>query len=266
METFSEKFISSTFGGQQWSPGFYWIPPYLPSLLPNRSYYILDPEFEPYLPSKPGADGAKLTALKNDRPIDNIGKCPEGSAYQHAPVFISLPASEDNNEKRYVYYGTYSQTRYSDKMNRESDAGLTPGLRLCWEYLCCTGWDKGFYDMLVYKKRHAALSTAGDEEGATKETCSEGQESEDDADDEYNSDESVEENVEEMETEGSEAELKSDDGIKVGESASGYSSYGSEAVGGAAIDDPIEEARRIVESRKRGLFAFGERDYEEVVW
>jgi len=360
IETFTRDFIVSTFGGQQWSPGFYWIPPGAPSLLKNRSYSILDPDHEPYLPAVPGAHGAKVTAVFNDTSIDENGQFPEKSAYEHIPLFISFPTALDDSEaKRCVYFGTYSRNRYCDRMDYdtqsilisqavkeywagqltsperpdwatqklihhfwpkptykgplpsaseteqnerklqramtnyledlraweeetrlkvsiltrrdimkafdEPDAGAKPGLRLWWEYLCCTGWDKEFYDMLVYKKRCPVGPVSKGEDEMTKHHEEENEgggnegETEGVSDEEETESESAEEVTEVMSDE-EEFEDESDDGIQVGESASGC----DEAVGGAEVNK-YEEAFKQA-GKTRGLFAFGERDCEDVIW
>ena len=116
-ETFSWAMLTSTFGGQQWSPGFYCIPPHLPSLLTSRSYYIFDSDFEPYLPSAPGARGARVTAFLNNRSVDSHGNSrrkvhmsihPSSSPYRHQTIpktsatFTSEPTAKAATATRWT--------------------------------------------------------------------------------------------------------------------------------------------------------------------
>lgn len=112
MKLFSWDFLDSIFGGIQWSPGLYYIPPSQGlCILPNRTYYVLEHTYEPYLPRHPGAHGAKLTAFFNSNPAETFGDDAE-AAYLDVPVFIRIRNGPD-----YVYYGTYSQLRWSDKLD-----------------------------------------------------------------------------------------------------------------------------------------------------
>ncbi|GAB7339815.1 hypothetical protein MBLNU457_6359t1 [Dothideomycetes sp. NU457] len=361
LETFTWEFIVSTFGGQQWSPGFYWVPSGVPSLLQNRSYCILDPDYEPYLPATPGEHGAKATAIFNDASIDENGLFPDSTAYEHMPVFISLPTtSNDSEAKRYIYFGTYSRSRNSDRMDYdtqsilipeavkeywadqltsperpawvdnklmqhfwpkptykgplpttspteqtehkvqramtnyledlrhwekearlevsqltrddimnafdEPDASPKPSLRLWWEYLCFTSWDKGFYDMLVYKKRYPfkPVTEVHEEKDIHEQrtdsamTQHAGRETDGVSDDEIQVGESASGCDETVG--GAETECVSDEEIKIGESAS----VCDKAVGGTSVDK-FEKALQQA-GRTRGLFSFGERDDEEIYW
>ena len=253
-ETFTLDFLSTTLKGEQWSPGFYWMPPSRRTFPPYRGYYVVDRDFEPYLPLQPGTHGAKLTPLIRE---DSVGEPPEKDIYRDVPLFISkaTPHTENNQAREYIYHGTYSQTRYSDRLDHDrmhtaiprsikhhwaallssptrpawmtealmthfwpkpvytepltapspdhffwvhedivkteraidralrqhaadlqdwarearlrvsfvkkrdimsafeaADAALEPGLRLWWEYLCCTGFDREFYDALVRRR------------------------------------------------------------------------------------------------------------------
>jgi hypothetical protein len=111
-ETFTQDFLTLNFGGHQYSPGFFFIPHR--SDLPSCSYWLLDSENEPHLPSSPGQHGAKLTAFFNESPPAKGEKLPDEANYLRVPVFIRVAG-----EKEYRYFGNYSQTRYSDKLDYE---------------------------------------------------------------------------------------------------------------------------------------------------
>lgn len=116
MQTFSLDFIQATFGGESWSPGMFFIPKNaLRCSLPGRTYYLLDARYDPYLPSHPGEHGAKLTPFFNENPLNDAA---DDIAYTDVPLFIcASPSSVDPNKGRYVYFGHYSQTRWSDRLD-----------------------------------------------------------------------------------------------------------------------------------------------------
>jgi len=99
----------SVLGGTEHSPGLYYVPlSHGVSTLPGRTFYVMDRTHEPYLPKAPGHHGAKLTALFNsatDNPAEGI------PCYDNVPLFITTGGKE------YVYFGTYSQLRWSDKLD-----------------------------------------------------------------------------------------------------------------------------------------------------
>lgn len=101
----------SVLGGIEHSPGVYYVPlSHGLSTLPNRTYYVIDRTHEPYLPKAPGHHGAKLTALFNSAAVADDST--DGSpCYNDAPLFITTGGKE------YVYFGTYSQLRWSDKLD-----------------------------------------------------------------------------------------------------------------------------------------------------
>ncbi|OCL14207.1 hypothetical protein AOQ84DRAFT_394606 [Glonium stellatum] len=140
--TFTWDFLRSAFGGSQWSPGLYYIPPsHGPCILPGRTYYALDATYEPYLPEQPGAHGAKLTAFFNINPGDVDGD-DAGAAYSDVPLFIcASPYSTEKNTRKYTYFGTYSQTRWSDKLDYDHMVEVVPNkVKMYWaEHLSETG-------------------------------------------------------------------------------------------------------------------------------
>ncbi|KAK8172999.1 hypothetical protein BKA80DRAFT_197326, partial [Phyllosticta citrichinensis] len=123
--TFSWDFIRDLFGGKQWSPGFYYKETKAgSSLLPSRSYYILDASLDPYLPKQPGTHGAKLTAYFNPENPEDIDGEDGAKAFERVPLFIATTPvavdaskNEDRRGKQYHYFGMYSQPRYSDKLD-----------------------------------------------------------------------------------------------------------------------------------------------------
>lgn len=129
MTTFHPDFLRNTFGGVLWSPGLTYIPPAPgPCILRNRTYYVLDAAYEPYLPSTPGTHGAKLTAFFNKHPAEEFGALPEGcgDSSENVPMFVLLPDEKKGGRKRYVYFGHYSQTRWSDKLDYDRMVQCVP--------------------------------------------------------------------------------------------------------------------------------------------
>ncbi len=127
--TFSSDFLHATFQGVEWSPGLYYVPrASSQNLLPGRTYYLLDARVEPYLPLKPGMHGAKLTAFFNTNVSDDNDDEDDTAAYTRVPLFVSVEryakgqptttkAGKDRSSDRYIYYGSYSQLRWSDKLD-----------------------------------------------------------------------------------------------------------------------------------------------------
>ncbi|KAF2791024.1 hypothetical protein K505DRAFT_389867 [Melanomma pulvis-pyrius CBS 109.77] len=117
MVSFSADFLRNTFGGTMWSPGLNFIVPTVergPCILANRSYYTLDMRFEPYLPKQPGQHGAKLTPFFNENPEEKYD-IESGTSFENVPMFVMTP--DTVGRQRYVYFGNYSQTRWSDKLD-----------------------------------------------------------------------------------------------------------------------------------------------------
>ncbi|KAF2877378.1 hypothetical protein BDV95DRAFT_589974 [Massariosphaeria phaeospora] len=129
MQTFSADFIRNQLDGMLWSPGMYFIPPTPQNstcMLPDRTYYTLDPKNEPYLPKHPGQHGAKLTAFFNGNPDDEFYNRldAEINPYENVPMFILM--KDTTNRDRYVYFGHYSQTRWSDKLSYDEITSVVP--------------------------------------------------------------------------------------------------------------------------------------------
>ena len=115
MVTFTYDFLQNTFDGIAWSPGLKYINSPGTCLLANRTYYMMDPTHEPYLPKAPGEHGAKLTAFFNKPPEDEFGNLPKGTnSYTNVPMFIRV------SKGRYAYFGNYTQSRWSDKLDNET--------------------------------------------------------------------------------------------------------------------------------------------------
>jgi hypothetical protein len=121
MVTFHPQFLDDTLKGTDWSPGLrFVVKPDSTCLLKNRTYYLLNCATEPYLPEQPGQHGAKLTAFFNKSPEEVISGLPDGlNTYEHVPMFV-----EQNG--RYVYFGNYSQTRWSDKLDFDTMVARVP--------------------------------------------------------------------------------------------------------------------------------------------
>jgi hypothetical protein len=111
-DTFTWEEIHRYLGGAQYSPGLYLASSdFENSILKGKTFWLLEAQFEPFAPTKPGEHGAKLTAFFNDSPTHD-GVVPDEEDYANVPVFVCPEGG-----KGYTYLGTYSQTRYSDKLS-----------------------------------------------------------------------------------------------------------------------------------------------------
>ncbi len=117
--TFHADFMHNTFEGLAWSPGLRFMPGSGPCIIPNRTYYILDPKTEPFLPKVPGEHGAKLSAFFNKAPEEEFGAFEHGTSYEDVPMFVKTGS-------RYMYFGNYSQTRWSDKLDHDTMTARVP--------------------------------------------------------------------------------------------------------------------------------------------
>ena len=127
MVTFHPDFIHNTFDGIVWSPGLRYVQGQGTCIIKNRTYYLLDTKNEPFLPKAPGDHGAKLTAFFNTAPEEDSGDLAEGATfYEDVPMFVKTGS-------RYAYFGNYSQTRWSDKLDYDSMAARVPqGIKEYW--------------------------------------------------------------------------------------------------------------------------------------
>lgn len=124
--TFTWEFLTQNFGGAKYSPSFYFISGKT-SLLKTRGYWILEAEFEPFLPTNPGGHGAKLTPFFNDT-VAKAGEAPDETNYLDTPVFISKVG-----QAGYTYFGHYSQLRFSDKLDYDRVMETVPeNIRRYW--------------------------------------------------------------------------------------------------------------------------------------
>jgi hypothetical protein len=113
--TFTFDMLQNLFGGIAWSPGLRYVNTSSSCMLKNRTYYMLDPTNEPYLPKSPGEHGAKLTTFFNKAPEEQFDNLPESTnSYTDVPMFVRVPKG------RYAYFGNYSQTRWSDKLDNDT--------------------------------------------------------------------------------------------------------------------------------------------------
>lgn len=65
--------------------------------------------------------GAKLTAFFNKAPEEEFGDLfdTDSNSYENVPMFVLV-------NKRYVYFGNYSQTRWSDKLDHDTMTTKVP--------------------------------------------------------------------------------------------------------------------------------------------
>lgn len=107
--TFTWEQLHRNLGGAQYSPGLYLASS--GNILKGNTFWLLEAQFEPFAPTKPGQHGAKLTPFFNDTPTEH-GLVPGEEDYSNVPVFVRPEQGQE-----YTYLGTYSQTRYSDKLS-----------------------------------------------------------------------------------------------------------------------------------------------------
>lgn len=127
--TFSTSFLQSELRGRYWSPGFYLIHP--SDRRPDLSftaYWLLETDLDPYLPAAPGQHGAKLTPFFNST-LSEPGEAPTEADYMNTPVFVGK-----TDGSGYRYFGHYSQTRFSDKLDYErmTDGTVPPFVLDVW--------------------------------------------------------------------------------------------------------------------------------------
>ncbi|KAJ4288436.1 hypothetical protein N0V90_011671 [Kalmusia sp. IMI 367209] len=148
MTSFSADFLINEFGGITWGPGIRFVPPPAITALPSRVYYTVDLKYDPHLPRAPGEHGAKMVPFFNINPEDCLDfNLPDDfNSSENVPLFVlqDVPdggSSSGATRKRYVYYGHYSQTRWSDKLDYDRMAQCVPAhVREYWaEELSATG-------------------------------------------------------------------------------------------------------------------------------
>jgi hypothetical protein len=126
MVTFHPMFLDEQLGGADWSPGLRFITASGMCILKNRTYYLLSGTNEPYLPERPGEHGAKLTAFFNAAPEETHADLlpDDANTYEDVPMFIEQKDVRGNI--RYAYFGNYSQTRWSDKLDHDTMRARVP--------------------------------------------------------------------------------------------------------------------------------------------
>ncbi len=73
---------------------------------PVKAWYTIDAEEEPFLPPSPGKHGAKLTLF-----MPEVSEADDYNPKEASPLFVK------RGRRGYVYFGTYSQSRYSDRLS-----------------------------------------------------------------------------------------------------------------------------------------------------
>jgi hypothetical protein len=124
MVTFHPQLLDTALGGSDWSPGLRFVISDNTCILKNRTYYLLNPNTEPFLPSHPGEHGAKLTAFFNQSPEELHNLPDDISSYEDVPMFIER--QDSSGKVRYAYFGHYSQTRWSDKLDMDTMKARVP--------------------------------------------------------------------------------------------------------------------------------------------
>lgn len=120
-QTFHPEFIADTLGGIDWSPGtkFIVVGDHT-CIIRNRTYFLVDPATEPYLPAQAGHHGAKLVAFFNKTPEDYHELPEDTTSYENVPMFVKQP------DGRFAYFGNYTQARWSDKLDFDSMRARVP--------------------------------------------------------------------------------------------------------------------------------------------
>ncbi|KAK4986240.1 hypothetical protein LTR66_007929 [Elasticomyces elasticus] len=134
MSTFTLHELVELFGGNMYSSGFFYNPLKEPhqSILPGKGYWIIDGIHEPYLATKPGMHGAKLTAFLNDGALERPENVAPDTVHEQVPLFVNItewigatPQPVKNKDK-YVYMGTYSLLRFSDRLDYDRMVEAVP--------------------------------------------------------------------------------------------------------------------------------------------
>lgn len=121
MTTFHHEFIEQTLLGMLYSPGLYFNKMPGPCILPQRTYYMLGTANEPFLPIAPGEHGARLAPFIKISLEDEYEQLLQGLfPYFDVPMFVL------DEKNRYIYYGNYSQTRWSDKLDHDTMTARVP--------------------------------------------------------------------------------------------------------------------------------------------
>lgn len=108
------------------------IPPPTVTPIVNRVYYTVDARYDPCLPQNPGEHGAKMVPFFNANPEDGDEfKLPAGfSSLDKFPLFVlrEVPVEPGSStlRKRYFYYGHYTQSRWSDRLDYERMCACVP--------------------------------------------------------------------------------------------------------------------------------------------
>lgn len=126
--TFAPDFLRNSLGGMLWSPGYVFVPPPQMSILPGRGYFAVDPAHDPHLPSGPGHHGAKLVPFFNVAPEDAFDLPDEFDSSVDVPLFVLRDIADHSGKtrKRYVYYGHYTQSRWSDRLDYDHMVKCVP--------------------------------------------------------------------------------------------------------------------------------------------
>ena len=126
LETFPLSFLTSFLGGKEHSPGLWYNATGTTGLKKTwkgKTYYVVDAGVEPYLPLQPGAHGAKLSVVFNGFEDEKDA----GKMYSAVPLFVCTAATQDETgEKKYTYFGNYSQNRWSDKLDCDRVQEVVP--------------------------------------------------------------------------------------------------------------------------------------------
>ncbi|KAF2260708.1 hypothetical protein CC78DRAFT_536192 [Lojkania enalia] len=133
MVTFDEDFLNNFFGGKAHGYGTYVVEKKVGSGPPIVScYYKWDRKIEPYSPEIPGEHGAKLSLVMPENPEDEYYYFQFGTIFQEVPLFIRGNPTVPGGEGRYVYFGHYTQSRWSDRLDYDRQKQCVPASVKAW--------------------------------------------------------------------------------------------------------------------------------------
>lgn len=108
-DDFTFNFLRSSLRGRLQPPCSYVNTNHTTSdqVCPVKAYYAIDAEEEPFLPPIPGKHGAKLKLF-----MPEVSEADDYDPKEASPLFIKR-----GRGRGYVYFGTYTQPRYSDRLS-----------------------------------------------------------------------------------------------------------------------------------------------------
>lgn len=117
MQTFSHSFLVKALGGEDWCNGIHFPAPTIKA----NKFYLTDATLEPFLPQEPGRHGAKLAVIFRE------AKTNKEMDWADVPLFVTTAReAKEGRKKEYLYFGNYSQFRWSDKLDYDRMQEIVP--------------------------------------------------------------------------------------------------------------------------------------------